>query len=98
MGETKTKRREIDVIVKSIRSQRDRIIQLSSYSIDTKPDDDLPTIAEGIWVAIKELKVTIADARVVANPKALHHLLPKLVPQLIARILSTSSMLGRCWA
>ena len=44
------------------------------------PEERVPTIAEQVWNVIASLRVSTSETRIVAGSKALHHVLPDLVP------------------
>jgi hypothetical protein len=56
-----------------------RIEELSTLVID-ELEQDVNQVAERLCEIIGELEITEATAKLVANTKAVHHLLPDLVP------------------
>ena len=64
---------------RQIKRTADRVDLLGTRrieSIDWRTDE----ITEELWQAIAELKITGGDARLVSGTKAIHHLLPDLLP------------------
>lgn len=62
----------------ALRSALPSLEALEPFAID---EPDLPTdIVESLWVLIKSLGIVENQAKIVAGTKALHHLLPDLVP------------------
>lgn len=80
MGPGKTKLCDITKLRSSFLQQRPRIEQLQSLRIEDLGDDDVDEVAAFIWDIIRELRVGVGETLLVANSKALHHLLPQLVP------------------
>ena len=63
-----------------VREQAQRLEDLRPLSLTDIADSDIPRIVERVWSLLTALRVSIAKAQIVANSKALHHLLPDLVP------------------
>lgn len=78
MGPGKTKLRNIEELKHSFCSQVEQIQKFEGYKITDL--QDAPAVGCDLWQIIANLKVSIAEAQIVANSKALHHLLPSLVP------------------
>lgn len=57
-----------------------RIELLAGLQIEALSADKVTSVAKHICTIIGELEITEATAKLVANTKALHHLLPELVP------------------
>ena len=53
---------------------------LSEYRIEEIHDDSINDMTKVIWAAISNLPITDKHARMVYGSKAIHHLLPDLVP------------------
>ncbi len=78
MGPGNTKLRNLDEITNSLQTQADKIERLEGISIfEVK---DAHSTARELWSILSCLQISIADFQIVANSKALHHLLPALVP------------------
>lgn len=80
MGDTSTKLRDLDEIKSSFRNQAERIEEIERLVITALTDPQPKQIAQQLWHIIKELKVGIGGTKLVASSKALHHLLPSLMP------------------
>lgn len=78
MGPGNAKLRDIQDLKTSVRQQANAIEVLASLTIISPQDAKLT--AQKIWRVLSSLKVSIAKAQIVANSKALHHVLPALVP------------------
>ena len=79
-GPGQTKLLDLPNIRHSLLSHMDRIVKLESYRIDMISDAELPSILEELWAVLSEIKVGIAESRIVVNSKTLHHVLPDLMP------------------
>jgi len=79
MGPGNTRLRDLRKIRNSFREQAERLQQLASLNITTVEDADAPAVVEKVWSILSSLRVSVAAAQIVANSKALHHVLPALV-------------------
>lgn len=80
MGAGKAKLGEIDDLKSSFREQRRGIEQLQHLRIEEIAQEDMDDVTDCIWDVLQGLRVGIGQTLLVANSKALHHLLPDLVP------------------
>jgi hypothetical protein len=80
MGQGNTKLDDIEELKRSFRSQIGGIQRIEHFRIIDLDETEVPKIAQELWCILSHLKVSIAEAQIVANSKALHHLLPSLVP------------------
>jgi hypothetical protein len=80
MGRGNTKLRELSVIVESIRSQSSTIRAFQNVSLLELSRSDLGQTIGALWHCLSKLTVSIAEARIVANSKVIHHILPRLLP------------------
>jgi hypothetical protein len=80
MGPGKAKLGDIGELRSSFEQQRRRIEQLQHLRIEEVDNADVNDVASSIWDVLAELRVGVGDTLLVANSKALHHLLPHLVP------------------
>jgi hypothetical protein len=80
MGKTFTKLRDVEEIENSFREQESHIREIEKFKIDELSIDDVGPISRKIWSIVDELKVGVGRTKLIANTKALHHLLPDLVP------------------
>jgi hypothetical protein len=80
MGDTKAKLVDFPVMVSSFREQASTINELASLRICDLPPEQVPDVAVQIWSVLSRLSIGIGETKIVAGSKALHHLLPELVP------------------
>jgi hypothetical protein len=80
MGPGNTRLRDLDEIRESIRGQANSLQALATLDITNIPDFARSTVVERVWSILSSLRVSLAEAQIVANSKAVHHLLPALVP------------------
>ena len=80
MGQGNTKLGDIEELKRSFRLQTPSIRQFENLVITDIDKTDASEVAEDLWSVLSQLKVSVAEAQIVANSKALHHLLPSLVP------------------
>ena len=80
MGPGYTKLVDIRSLKSSFRQQRGRIAQIDMLRMEEVGYDEVNDVATSVWEILRELKVGIGKTLLVANSKALHHLLPDLVP------------------
>lgn len=67
-------------MVMSFRAQASTIAELWDLHISTVRTGDVEALAEKLWSVLGSLKVSTSATRIVAGSKALHHVLPDLVP------------------
>ena len=80
MGSGNAKLRDIDELKASFRGQASKIEQIQQLQIDQLDPDKVREVAEAAWAIMASLRVGIGQTLLVANSKALHHLLPGLIP------------------
>ena len=80
MGPGNTKLVDIEELKSSVRSQADSIQKYENLTITDIAKADVLHVAANLWNILSQLKVSVASVQIVANSKALHHLLPSLVP------------------
>jgi hypothetical protein len=80
MGKQAAKVGDFDKMVASFRAQAPAIGELWDLHICTVFEDDQSAVARQVWDVLGSLKVSTARTRIVAGSKALHHVLPDLVP------------------
>jgi hypothetical protein len=80
MGPGPTKLIDIRDLMDSIQDQKKEIQFLQSLNIDEIPDQNVPLITSRIWALISNIRVSEAKTKIVAGSKALHHILPQLIP------------------
>ncbi len=80
MGSTATKLADLQTIKESTRALQGHIENLQHLNLSKLRYDETGGVANEIWTIIEHLKVSESSARIVANTKLLHHILPDLVP------------------
>jgi len=80
MGRSSTKLRDLPEIKASLRAQLPRIELLQDIRLASIPVAEFPPVLREIWITLDALTVSVADVKIVANSKVLHHILPELVP------------------
>lgn len=80
MGPGNTKLRRIDEIKSSFRQQAANLEVLAPLTITSLAPEKAGAVITKIWSVLSALRISIAEAQIVANSKALHHVLPRLVP------------------
>lgn len=80
MGKQKAKVGEFDAFVDSIHAVAPLLDGLWTYRITEVLAVDADAVAEAVWEVLARLKVSTSGTRIVAGSKALHHVLPDLVP------------------
>ena len=64
----------------SLTARGDVISQLECFKINELNPQQVETLSDDIWQLIKFLRVSSSSSQIVAGTKALHHILPELVP------------------
>ena len=80
MGTGKTKLVDLPVLRAGIQKVADRLRELEGFRIVQVGPGNFAHTLELVWNVVSELQVGIGSTRIVAGTKALHHLLPDLVP------------------
>lgn len=80
MGRQGAKLADLPDIRRSFLAQRDAIQSLQDMRISELSAPDVPRVARTIWHVMENLTVGRQRVKLIANSKALHHLLPDLVP------------------
>jgi hypothetical protein len=80
MGPGGAKLVDFDVMAKSFRESEQRIEALAPITIARLSSEHVGAVGESIWEVISELKIGAGATRIVSGSKALHHVLPDLVP------------------
>jgi hypothetical protein len=80
MGPGNTRLRDIDELKASFRAQAESIERLQQLRIEQLGLGEVGAVAEDAWQIMTALRVGIGETLLVANSKALHHLLPGLIP------------------
>jgi len=80
MGERGAKLSEPDLIRGSFQKVSHHIERIQGYRISELREDQVSEIADAVSSIIEQLQVSATRTQLVAGSKALHHILPKLVP------------------
>jgi len=80
MGPGNTKLLDIATIRDGVRKNTKRLEDLQTLNITTVTQDQQEEVIDALWAVLADLWVSVAEARIVANSKLLHHILPGLVP------------------
>ena len=80
MGKQAAKVGDFETMVESFRAATPVIEQLWDLHISHLTDDNVSNVASALWSVLGSLRVSTSATRIVAGSKALHHVLPNLVP------------------
>jgi hypothetical protein len=80
MGPGNAKLGDIAELKASFREQASNIERVQQLRIDWLDHSQVSDVAEAAWEILAKLRVGIGQTLLVANSKALHHLLPGLIP------------------
>jgi hypothetical protein len=80
MGPRGAKLLDLSEIRETFIGQKEAIRDVQSLSIISIATAELPAIVSKLWTILRSLRVGAGETKIVANSKALHHLLPHLVP------------------
>ncbi len=80
MGKQAAKVGDFGAMVASFRAQASVIGELWDLDIRALSEREGEVVAEQVWSVLGSLKVSTSATRIVAGSKALHHVLPDLVP------------------
>jgi hypothetical protein len=80
MGPGNTRLRDLGDLRESVRAQANPLEELTGLDITGIGEAERPAVVEKVWSVLSSLRVSVAAVQIVANSKALHHLLPALVP------------------
>ena len=80
MGRGNTKLRDLAEIKESVCAQSGSLEKLQRIRLSSLTSAEFQRIIPLTWRVLGSLSISIAQARLVANSKVLHHILPDLVP------------------
>ena len=80
MGRNNVKLRNIVDLRESLFNQLSSLNQFENTILTEIPQSQLYLIIRDIWSILENLRISVAEFKIVANSKALHHVLPSLVP------------------
>jgi hypothetical protein len=85
MGPGNAKLVDHSAFVGSIRGQQDALLALEHLKVDQFSEADLRGLTERLWHLITSLRIGVGESKIVVGTKAIHHLLPDLVPPIDRR-------------
>jgi hypothetical protein len=85
MGPGGAKLVAFDVFAGSIRQQEDRLLLLEALRLEHVSAAEVIEVGGALWEAVQAISVSATESRLVAGTKALHHLLPDLLPPMDRR-------------
>lgn len=80
MGPGGAKLVDFPVMRESLRGYASEIRSLASMAITSLPGEQVESVTQRLWQIVSGLRIGVGDTRIVAGSKALHHLLPELLP------------------
>lgn len=80
MGPGGAKLVEFPVLVASFRKLEEPIRRISALVLEHLRSEQVESVTEEVWEVISALNIGCGETRIVAGSKALHHVLPDLVP------------------
>jgi hypothetical protein len=78
MGPGYTKLAELNEIKESVRMLKRQISELQCFEITQL--GDVTSVTSSLWDILSDMRVGVSQTKIVANSKALHHVLPNLIP------------------
>jgi hypothetical protein len=95
MGPGNTKLGDIDELKASFRAQASNLERVQELQIDRLDPTSVPEVANRAWEIMANLRVGVGQTLLVANSKALHHLLPGLISKIQGTAVRTAVFPGR---
>jgi hypothetical protein len=80
MGEETAKMADFHEFKESICESKEQILDLSGFKLQAIPDENLNTVKNKLASLFSNLRIMESETKLIGNSKALHHLLPDLVP------------------
>jgi hypothetical protein len=80
MGPKGAKLVDFQLFKRTLVNQKEAIISLQDHRLTQLSNQNLDAIVDALWNILSNLKVSETETQIVAGSKALHHLLPKLMP------------------
>ena len=80
MGPGSAKLAELDTIKESFRKLKDQISKLQCFKITRIQNSDITSVTSDLWEVLANTRVSVSQTKIVANCKALHHIIPDLMP------------------
>lgn len=80
MGPMGAKLVEFTDFMKTLQSQKEKILELQGLKLTNLEEEELKNAMNRLWNILSNLKVSSTETQLTAGSKALHHLLPDLMP------------------
>jgi len=80
MGPKGSKLVEFIDFMKTLQSQKEKILDLQELKLTCLDEEESQKVMNKIWNLLSNLKVSSTETQLTAGSKALHHLLPDLMP------------------
>lgn len=80
MGASAAKLVDFETFRSSLRNQKSEIEGLQDCRLIRLSEGDLDVVVDSLWQILATLRISKAETKLIANSKALHHLLPELMP------------------
>ncbi len=80
MGPGPAKLAELRDVKESFRKLKRQISTLEYFEITNIQEGNIASITSDLWEVLANTRVSVSQTKIVANSKALHHILPELMP------------------
>lgn len=80
MGDSPARMVEFEIFRDGFQAQTAAINEIQNIKLSELSDSDVPAIALKLWRIISGLTIGIGETKIVSGSKALHHVLPDLIP------------------
>lgn len=80
MGPKGAKLVDFETFRSSLRNQKSEIENLEHLRLTRLSEADVDVVAGSLWEILASLRISKAETKLIANSKALHHLVPQLMP------------------
>jgi len=80
MGPGLAKLTELEDVKESFRKMKEQITVLECFEITNIQEGNIASITSDLWEVLANTRVSVSQTKIVANSKALHHILPELMP------------------
>jgi hypothetical protein len=80
MGPGFAKLAKLDDIKESFRKMKEQISKIQCFKITNIRDSDICSVTSDLWEVFENTRVCVSQTKIVANSKALHHIIPDLMP------------------
>lgn len=80
MGPKGSKLVDFTEFMKTLQTQKEKILDLRELKLTDLKEEELEDVMNKVWNILSNLKVSSTETQLIAGSKAIHHLLPGLVP------------------